>query len=72
MHTIKLEVPDSIYSHLMFFLQSLRTKDLKIVEDAMNVESVNHHPYSQIHAFSNHSANLVDEWLDSDEDGVWK
>ncbi len=33
MHTIKLNVQDSIYSHIMFLLQNLNTKELEIVED---------------------------------------
>jgi hypothetical protein len=33
MHTIKLQVQDSIYSHIMFFLQNLNTKELEVVED---------------------------------------
>jgi hypothetical protein len=33
MHTIKLNVQDSIYSHIMFLLNSLNTKELEIVED---------------------------------------
>ncbi|MDB9744039.1 DUF2281 domain-containing protein [Fibrobacterales bacterium] len=27
---------------------------------------------SELKAFSNHSANLVEEWLDDEEDDVWK
>jgi len=33
MHTIKLNVQDSIYGHIMFLLNSLNTKELEIVED---------------------------------------
>lgn len=33
MHTIKLNVDDSIYAHLMFFLKNLKTNELKIVKD---------------------------------------
>jgi hypothetical protein len=33
MHTIKLNVGDGIYSHLMFFLENLKTNQLEIVEN---------------------------------------
>lgn len=33
MHTIKLNVQDSIYSHIIFLLNSLKTNELEIVED---------------------------------------
>jgi hypothetical protein len=33
MHTIKLNVQDSIYSHVMFFLKNLNSKELEIIED---------------------------------------
>ena len=33
MHTIKLNVQDNIYNHIMFLLKSLSNKELEIVED---------------------------------------
>ena len=33
MHTIKLHVQDSIYEHIMFFLDSINSKKLEIIED---------------------------------------
>ena len=33
MHTLKLNVQDSIYDHIIFLLNSLNSKDLEIVED---------------------------------------
>ena len=37
MHTIKLNVQDSIYGHIMFLLKSLNTKELEVVEDKIVV-----------------------------------
>ena len=74
MHTIKLNVQDSIYGHIMFFLNNLNTRELEIIEDK-NIESVSkleNHENSEITAFSNHSANLIDEWKDQSEDEIWK
>ncbi len=33
MHTVKLNIQDNIYSHIMFLLKSLNTKELEIIED---------------------------------------
>ena len=74
MHSIKLNVQDSIYSHIMFLLNNLNTRDLEIVEDK-TIESISEIKYnenSEINAFSNHSANLIDEWKDESEDEIWK
>lgn len=74
MHSIKLNVQDSIYSHVMFFLNNLNTKELEIVEDKSisYIKKIDNHENSEIDAFSNHSANLIDEWKDESEDAVWK
>ncbi len=73
MHTIKLNVSENIYSHIMFFLNNLNSRELEIVEDR-TVESsrAQNHENSEINAFSNHSANLIDEWKDESEDEIWK
>ena len=36
MHTIKLNVGDGIYTHLMFLLKNLKTNELEIIEDEIN------------------------------------
>lgn len=69
MHTIKLEVQDSIYSHIMFFLNNLNSKELQIIEDKKITKD---ETAKELQAFSNHSANLIDEWKDDIEDEVWK
>ena len=72
MHTIKLQVEDSIYSHIMFFLQSLNTKELKIIEDTKIAQSEIIKSSSDITTFTNHSANLIEDWKDTSEDEIWK
>ena len=65
MHTIKLQVQDSIYSHIMFFLKNLSSKELSILEDKEIQED---EETKELKALSNHSANLIDKWRDEDED----
>jgi len=67
-HTIKLQVQDTIYSHIMFFLKNLNSKELQIIED----KEIRDEESREVKAFSNHSANLVDEWKDDSEDAIWK
>ncbi|MBU0721337.1 hypothetical protein KJ877_08340 [bacterium] len=69
MHTIKLQVEDTIYSHIMFFLKNLNSKELQIIEDK---EILQDEENKELQAFSNHSANLVNEWKDDSEDEVWR
>jgi hypothetical protein len=53
----------------MFFLKNLNSKELQIIEDK---EIQKDEDIKELKAFSNHSANLVDEWRDESEDIVWK
>ena len=36
MHTIKLKVKDSLYSHIMYLLNSLDQQEIEIIEDIGN------------------------------------
>ncbi len=67
MHTVQLKLDDSIYSNVMFLLNNLNLKGLEIKEKFDNKKEI-----EEIENFSNHSANLVEEWKDLDEDTVWK
>ncbi len=72
MHTIKLQVQDSIYDHIIFLLKSLNTKELKIIEDSVLDRQELPQRYDEVRAFSNHSANIIEEWQDDSEDDIWK
>lgn len=72
MHTIKLEIGDSVYSHIMFLLKNLKSNELRIIEvdkDSNNLKSTDD---LETKIFSNYSATLVKEWKDTAEDEVWK
>ena len=72
MHTIKLQVQESIYDHIMFLLRNLSTQDLRIVEDS-NIKDTNFtEDVTKTQVFSDHSANLIDEWKDDSEEDIWK
>lgn len=72
MHTIKLQVEDSVYDHIMFFLKNLNKRELQIIEDKRIKKEKLVEDIVELQTFSNHSANLVDEWKDENEDEIWK
>lgn len=73
MHTVQLKLDDSIYENVMFLLNNLNLKGMKIEEKTNNkIDSLNAKSITDIDMFSSHSANLVEDWLDLSEDDVWK
>lgn len=73
MHTVKLQIADKIYSHVMFLLKNLNTNDLKIIEDTnaqktTNIENNLDFSKYQIDAFKNiedplkWQNDIRDEW----------
>ncbi len=72
MHTIKIQIKDSIYDHIMFLLKNLNSKGLKIIEDKKMNDHLYHDNDQDIYAFSNHAANTVEDWHNESEDDVWK
>lgn len=71
MHTIKLNVDDTVLDKVIYFLQSLPKNKVFIVEKK-KVNDCVVEDSSEVKAYSNHSANLIEEWMDSSEDEVWK
>jgi len=67
MHTIKLQIQDSIYDHIMFLLKNFNTKELKIIED-----SVSQSEDDEVRVYSNHTAGTIEDWHDESEDEIWK
>ena len=74
MHSIKLNIEDSVFDKVIYFLKNLPSNEVCIVEDKIINENVNYinEESSDTLAFSNHSANLIEDWKNSLEDEVWK
>jgi len=70
MHTMKLYIKENAYEHILYILTNLGKDKVEIVEDCLVSQSVSEN--SEISAYSNHSASLIDEWKDQDEDEIWK
>ena len=71
MHTVKLKINDDIYNHIMFFLKSLDNNKIKIFEEKKQ-KTVSKDDNEDTKLFSNHSANLIEDWQDLEEDNIWK
>jgi hypothetical protein len=72
MHSIRLEVDDSVFEKVIYFLRNLPKDEVKIVEEIKNQNDKGYETESEIKAFSNHSANLIEDWKDTKEDEIWK
>ncbi|WP_141046611.1 hypothetical protein [Aliarcobacter cryaerophilus] len=71
MHTVKLKINDDIYNHIMFFLKSLDNDKIKILEEKKQ-KTVSKNDNEDTKLFSNHSANLIEDWQGLEEDDIWK
>ena len=71
MHTVKLKINDDIYNHIMFFLKSLDNNKIKILKEKKQ-KTVSKNDNEDTKLFSNHSANLIEDWQDLEEDNIWK
>ena len=74
MHTLKLNIEDSVFDKVIYFLQNLPKNEVVVVEDKIINSSMieNDNDTQEVNSFSNHTANLIDEWKDGSEDDVWK
>ena len=71
MHSIRLNIQDSILDKFMIFLQNLPKHEVRIVEDIITTnQDITYNSFSETNAFSSHSASLIEEW--QDEDDIWK
>ena len=74
MHTIKLHIEDKVFDKVIYFLQNLPKNEVSIIEEKVEESTIKtiNEDHLEIKTFSNHSANLIEEWKDSNEDKIWK
>lgn len=67
MHTVKIEISDQAFEKVMYLLKSLPKQDVKVISK----KNLHNENSSDIRAFANHSASLVEDWQDASEDAIW-
>ena len=72
MHSIKLEIQDSVFDKVIYFLQNLPKNEVNIIEESRSALNMQQDEKYDIHAYSDHSANTIDEWKVLSEDDIWK
>lgn len=74
MRTIKLHIEDKVFDKVIYFLKNLPKNEVLIEEDNIKEYSLAELYKEKIEtkSFSDHSANLIEEWKDSSEDDIWK
>jgi len=75
MQTIQFKVDNNYIEIVLNLLNSLNGLKLNVIRDLTIVNSVSNQGESQeqqeLSAFSNHTADLIEEWKDTEEDSVW-
>lgn len=75
--TIQLKVNENYLQTVLSLLQNLQNlkhdiiKDLSLIKDSLSDTKNIPHAREEIESFSNHTANLIDEWKDTEEDSIW-
>lgn len=78
MQTIQFKVDSNYIEMVLNLLNSLNClklnviKDLSIINTSNMVSESTNLDKQEINAFSNHTANLIGEWKDEQEDEIWK
>ena len=72
MHSIKLEINDSVFDKVLYFLQNLPKDEVRIVENSDDLVLADKKSELNTKAYSNHTANLIEDWKDDEEDEIWK
>lgn len=72
MHTIKLKIEDRVFDKVIRFLRNLPKNEVEIIEEKADVKGNICEDQMETRIFSEHSANLVEDWKDENEDAIWK
>lgn len=72
MHSIRLNIEDSVFDKVIYFLENLPKNEVKIVSDSDFGSGKNSKDNLEVKMYSNSSANLVEDWKDDAEDEIWK
>ncbi len=75
MQTIQFKVDNNYIETILSLLKNLNSLNLNVIQD---LSIIDNHRYQNIEneqeelkSFSNHTANLIEEWKDEEEDKLW-
>jgi len=77
MQTVQFKVDNNYIETILSLLNSLNNIKLNIIQDLLIIDNyrenidITSNEYKELKSFSNHTANLIEEWKDEDEDRVW-
>jgi len=71
MSIIKLEIESSKLDTVLHIIQNLK-EDLIAKYEVVQDTQYNVEERSETKAFSNHTANLIEDWQDENEDEIWQ
>jgi len=77
MQTVQFKVDNNYIETILSLLNSLNNIKLNIIQDLLIIDNhseeidITSNEYKELKFFSNHTANLIEEWKDEDEDRVW-
>jgi hypothetical protein len=76
MQTIQFKVDNNYLEMVINLLKSLNYLKFNVIQDLSIVNSLSIEEKNlesqDLNAFSNHTANLIEEWQDTQEDSVWR
>jgi len=70
MKTIQFKVDNNYIDIVLNLLNMLNGLKLNIIKD-LSITNDAQQEIKELNAFTNHTANLIKEWKDEEEDSVW-
>ena len=75
MQTIQFKVDNNYIETILSLLKSLNSLNLNVIQDLSIIDNQRYqnieNEQEELKSFSNHTANLIEEWKDEDEDKLW-
>ncbi|MBU1666832.1 hypothetical protein KKC13_00290 [bacterium] len=75
MQTVQFKVDNNYINIVLNLLNSLNGLKLNVINDLLIVDNKKEMNITsekeELKSFSNHTANLIDDWKDTEEDSIW-
>ena len=71
MRSVQLNISDTIFDKVMFFLNNIPKKNIEIISDSDKKENIQRID-EDVSYMTNSSVNCIEDWQDESEDEIWK